>query len=162
LFGTITINPNEIALIPAVWIDVTLKQNSCKHFDNKQDSFVRKIVRDYDNPLTMVFSVAGKSNGIYTWYWDCPIKEFVINAKSISLNEFTDFAKTHKMMEPIGRNFIYMLMPQAYRAFPKHILDKIIVKDFEFGNMFKNAKKIESIEDSVERYIIDGNTNQQE
>jgi hypothetical protein len=143
-------------LIPAVWINVALKQNSCKPFDNQQDSFVRKIARNYDNPLTLVFGLGKGSNGIHTWYWSCPIKEFIVNEKSASLDEFIYSAKTSKMMEPIGRNFVYMLIPQIYREFPKHLFEKITVKNFKFGEMFKNAKKIENSEDGIERYVIDG------
>jgi hypothetical protein len=80
---------------------VVLKQNFCKPFnDNRQDGFVRKLAREYVDPIDLMFGITS-SNEFYAWHWSCPIKEFVINIKSASLDEFIYFAKTHKILETI-------------------------------------------------------------
>jgi hypothetical protein len=158
---TITINPHEIALIPAVWIDAVLKQDSCKPFsDNRRDSFIRQLARDYVNPIDMLFGITS-SNGLYAWHWTCPIKELVVNTKSASLDEFVFFAKTRKVLEPIGRDFVYILIPQAYRKFPEYLFEKITVKNFELSKIFKNAK-IKTLDDGTEQYIIYGNADEEQ
>jgi hypothetical protein len=153
--GTITINPNEIVMMPTVLVDVILKENSCKHYDNQEDGLLYKFARNHRSPFDLLFSVGG-SNGIYTWYWSCPVKEFIVNISSTSLDDFIDFAKTHKVIEKVARNYASAWLPRAHRALPKDLLEKIVVRDFKFRPYKKVLQDMEFYRNiTTKRYRIE-------
>jgi hypothetical protein len=133
--GTITINPNEIVLIPSVWVDIEIADDSCK-FENEQ-WFLFDILDVVATPSKIFYG-----NDEDTWYWDCPIKSIIINIKTKPIDNLLDEI--------------------ASSPFSLKDFENITTRNFKFGNMFKNAKKIENLEDGVERYIIDGSTNKSE
>jgi hypothetical protein len=132
--GTITINQSEIVLIPAVWIDIALAESSCEFED---DSFwLFDILDVFLRPSTLLYS-----NDEDTWYWSCPIKSITINIKTKSVDDFISKIE---------------LSP-----FSKEDFSNITVRNFEFGKLLKQAKKSESFEDGVERYIISGDVGEE-
>jgi hypothetical protein len=132
--GTIAINPNEIVLIPAVWVDVEIADNSCKFRNEKQ--FLFEILDVITAPSTFLYD-----NDEETWYWNCPIKSITVNIKTKSKEDF---------LSEITSNPFYA-----------NKFDNVVVRNFEFGALLKQAKKIENLEDGTERYIIDGSTHKQ-
>jgi hypothetical protein len=128
--STITIYPNEIVLVPAVWVDVALADSSCEFKDDEWAIFtILDIIFD---PKNIFYS-----NGEDTWYWSCPIKSIALNIKTKSIDNFLDEAVSS---------------PFLVKDF-----ENITIRNFEFGEMFKNAT-LKTLEDGTKQYIIYGNT----
>ncbi|MDR2790425.1 MAG: hypothetical protein LBB59_05570 [Campylobacteraceae bacterium] len=132
--GTITIYPNEIVLAPAVWTDVEIAHNSCKFEDEQW--FLFGILDIIATPSTIFYS-----NDEDTWYWSCPIKSIALNIKTKSINDFLDKVTPS---------------PFSIKDF-----ENITIRDFELGEMFKNAT-LKTLDDGTKQYIIYGNSDEQE
>jgi hypothetical protein len=128
--GTITINPHETVLIPSVWVDIEIADKACRFDDEKWLIF--EILDVIATPSTLLYS-----NDEETWYWDCPIKSITVNIKT----------------KPIDNDLLDEI---ALSPFSLKDFENLTVRDFEFGALLKQAKKIESLEDGTKRYIIDG------
>jgi hypothetical protein len=145
ILGTLTVEPNEVILMPTINISFVTKIDACQYKGDdgsSLDFFVMlphlvKDVLDYDDFNHL--------------YWSCPIAEMNIFIKKISLENF--LSKVNK------------------KYFPNGVLDRTIVRDFEFENIFKSIEKIEeldgaktiqykieSLENAAKKYITHGNT----
>jgi hypothetical protein len=131
--GFLTVNPHEIILIPNIWFEIVLVENSCRFADELRNKFLFQVMHDIATNF---------SDDFKTLRWICPIKVIIVNVKKSSIDDFT--------------------LQMNQEDFSKELSKQVSTRNFEFGNMFKNAKKIESLEDGVERYIIDGSTNKSE
>jgi hypothetical protein len=125
--GFLTVNSHEIILMPNIWFEIDLAENSCRFADEWLNIFWFKVIYDIGNNFNDEFD---------TLEWLCPIKSIIINVKKGSIDDFA--AQIDQ------------------KDFPEKLLERIVVRGFEFGGMFKNAKKMENSEDGIERYIIDG------
>ncbi|MDR2081530.1 MAG: hypothetical protein LBP54_06560, partial [Campylobacteraceae bacterium] len=157
--GTITVNPNEIILIPAVNIDIELAYNSCKPVNLKEDGFLDKFFGSSHNSIIgALWDASTTENGFYTWTWSCPVKTFTIDIKTTLLSDFTIYTEAYTMsVKP--QSFFAL---SAQRGFPIDLRERIVVRDFELGKMFKNAKKLKTLDDGTEQYIIYGNADEEQ
>jgi len=122
--GKITIKPNEIVLIPSVWIDISLARKSCEQTDG---SFLNGLGNFIDN-IAHLIDFKGGDDFQYL-YWNCPIEEFLVDTSTSSIENF--LTKADK------------------KYFPDGILDKIVVRDFEIGSALKNAEKTEETTNDI-------------
>ncbi|MDR2409218.1 MAG: hypothetical protein LBE13_14040, partial [Bacteroidales bacterium] len=123
MIGTITIKPNEIVLVPAVWVDIEIADDSCE-FENEQ-RFLFDILDAIAIPSAILYR-----NDEDTWYWLCPIKSITINLKTKLIDDFLDKVTPS---------------PFSVKDF-----ENITIRDFEFGEMFKNAT-LKTLDDGMEQ-----------
>jgi hypothetical protein len=131
--GTITVKPNEIVLVPTVWVNVEIADDSCKR--ENEELFLFQVLDVFLRPSTLLYS-----NDEDTWYWSCPIKSITINIKTKTVDDF--------------------MSEVALSPFSKEDFSNITVRNFEFGKLLKQAKKAESLEDGTELYIISGDVDE--
>jgi hypothetical protein len=138
-FGTISVDSNEIVLIPSVWADIKFYEDSCKVVSKEEDSFLVKIFNSTENnPFFAIFDASSEENGFYTWIWSCKTDAILITIKTNPVNTF--------------------LASDSTKEFLKLLENKqVIARDFEFGQIMKNAQKIPTIYDNIEQYSIYGN-----
>jgi hypothetical protein len=141
--GTITIKPNEVVLIPSVYIDVKLAQQSCERIYD-EGLFLFDLIEFVDVVLNFddFLKNSDDPDEFDYLYWSCPIKSITLNIKTMSKEDF---------ISKVDRDY-----------FPDNTLDKVVIRDFEFGEMFKNATKLETLEDGTERYVIYGNGDEEQ
>ncbi|MDR0666421.1 MAG: hypothetical protein LBF71_03320 [Campylobacteraceae bacterium] len=151
--GTITIKPNEIVLAPAVKIDIELAHNSCKSVDVKENSFFDKFLESGHNSILGSFwDALGTDNGFDTWTWSCPVKAFIVDIREIILEDFKIYADVYKITYP--PEFIFG--KSVKREFSQELLERLSVRNFEFGGLFEQSKKAQSHEYDTWRYVISG------
>jgi hypothetical protein len=127
--GKIIVNKNEVVLIPSIWLDVVLATKSCRQ---KEGILLFEFIKVF-NDIFSEYSTDDFSD----IYWNCPIKALLLNIKMTSLEDFMSRADK--------------------KSFSTSIMDKVVVREFEFGEMFKNAT-LKTLEDGTKQYIIYGNT----
>jgi hypothetical protein len=147
--GSITIKPNEVVLIPAIWTDIKIAQDTCTPIDIKEDGFGRKLLNSHaKNPFVAVLDAFVTDNGVNTWSWSCPIEAFLVNARKVSIYNFIFSAAAYKISRVPGRNAFWFDRGQDVK-FSKNLLDKIVVRDFEIGSALKNAEKTEEMTNDI-------------
>jgi hypothetical protein len=143
VIGSITIKPNEVVLIPAVWIDIKIAQDTCTPIDIEEDSFGRKLLNSHaKNPFVAALDAFATDNGVNTWSWSCPIEAFLVNTRKVSIDDFIFSAEAYKI-RPLPNYNAFLFDRGQDVKFSKNLLDKIVVRDFEIGSALKNAEKTE-------------------
>ncbi|MDR1554775.1 MAG: hypothetical protein LBS39_01965 [Campylobacteraceae bacterium] len=138
--GTIIIYENETILMPALWIDIALVENSCNELYLMPNEYFRKLYKNRTN------------NGIRIGEWICPIKAFSLSIKSKSINYFLSQITPNKK----PKIFSGVYLSNRNEKLLQKKLEKIVVRDFEKGILFKKSKKIKSFYEDTEQYIIYG------
>ena len=117
-FGTITINKNEIVLMPNVLAKVFLVADGCRFANYLDNLFLLQLMHDIATNFA--------SDELESIDWICPVKSIEVDMKIGSLNDF---------------------LSQANRSiFSEELIEKIVVRDFEKGEIFKG----------IEPEILDG------
>jgi hypothetical protein len=125
----------------------------------KEKSFFGKFLDSTHNSiLGSFFDAIGTDNGFDTWSWSCPVKTFIVDVQKSPLEDFRIYAEVYK----ITYNAPHIFAKPTKREFSEELLNQVMVRDFEFGKLFKQAKKSESFEDGVERYIISGDVGEEQ
>jgi hypothetical protein len=147
--GSITIKPNEVVLIPAVWVDIKIAQDACTPISIEEDSFGKRLSNSNSGSFLLdMLDAFAIGNGVNTWSWSCPIEAFLVNTRKVSIYNFLFSAAAYKISRVPGRNaFQFDYSPNV--KFSKNLLEKMVVRDFEIGSALKNATKIEETVDDT-------------
>jgi hypothetical protein len=118
--GNITIKSGEIVLMPSIWIDFEEASKSCERAGSN-------LLFDLFDLFDTLINIGKYYPDDYdSLYWECPIKAFYVNMRTSLVENF--LAKVDK------------------KYFPDGVLDKIVVRDFEFGMVPKTIESTEEID----------------
>ncbi|MDR1007913.1 MAG: hypothetical protein LBL65_05030 [Campylobacteraceae bacterium] len=118
IIGTITVMPNEVILMPLVEINFIMRINACQ-YRGDSGSFLDLFT------IAEIIKSDDRFDDFNHLYWSCPAEQMYITTKTISIE--TLLSKVDK------------------KYFPDGVLDRVIFRDFEFGNISKNIEKEEEL-----------------
>lgn len=135
----IKIEEEDILVIPSIWIDIEYKDNSCNviDLDQSKEEDIMKLINEKRKLASVIYDWFLYENGIYTWGWFCRTNSITINIDKPKLEDFTNYVDKEK--------------------FDNVFLQRVTFKDYEYLDIFKRAKEVETFDEDKKKFVIPAN-----